>query len=132
MSRSDPSVLALASKLRGVSFHDVECQSVEGKGWGLTTTADLTSIDENIDNLPKLITIPHDLVLNQQTVEEYAKESREFRELYEAVGRQVRNHAYSLLSHHAPVFLTCYRALISDLAHDSLRGEMSFYSCWCN
>lgn len=89
MSRSDPSKLALASKLGGVDFHDVECQSVEGKGWGLTTTKDLSARDENIDGLPKLISIPHDLVLNQQTVEEYAKESREFRELYAAVGRQV-------------------------------------------
>ncbi len=89
MSRSDPTVLAVASKLRGVTFQDVECGSVDGKGWGLTTTRDLTTEDINISDLPKLITIPHELVLNQQTVEEYAKESREFRELYEAVGRQV-------------------------------------------
>jgi hypothetical protein len=89
MSRLDPSVLAVASKLRGVTFHDVECGSVDGKGWGLTTTRDLTTKDANIRGLPKLITIPHDLILNQLAVEEYAKESREFGELYEAVGRQV-------------------------------------------
>lgn len=89
MARSDPSILAIASKLRGVTFNGVECGSVDGKGWGLTTTRDLTTKDVNIGDLPKLITIPHDLVLNQQAVEEYAKESLEFRELYEAVGRQV-------------------------------------------
>jgi hypothetical protein len=89
MSRSDPVALAVASKLRGVSFYGVECKSIDGKGWGLTATKDLTTKDTNVDDLPKLMTIPHDLVLNQQTVEEYAKESREFKELYEAVGRQV-------------------------------------------
>ena len=89
MSRSDPYALAAASKLRGVAFRDVECKSIEGKGWGLTTTKDLTTKDASVEDLPKLVTIPHDLVLNQQTVEEYAKGSREFKELYEAVGRQV-------------------------------------------
>ncbi|OIW28543.1 SET domain-containing protein [Coniochaeta ligniaria NRRL 30616] len=88
MLRSDPSALEVASKLRGVTFQDVECGSVDGKGWGLTATRNLTTTDVNTGDVPKLITIPHDLVLNQQTVEEYAKESREFRELYEAVGRQ--------------------------------------------
>lgn len=121
MSRSDPSVLALASRLRGVVFQDVECQSVEGKGWGLATTEDLTTRDENIDGLPKLIAIPHNLVLNQQTVEEYAKESREFRELYETVGRQVLQlRLVSCLTPHTPVILTRCRLTISDLAHDSL------------
>ncbi|KAB5539536.1 hypothetical protein GE09DRAFT_970518 [Coniochaeta sp. 2T2.1] len=91
MSRSDPSILAVASRLRGVTFHDVECENVEGKGWGLTATKDLTTkdtTDADTDQLPKLMSIPHDLVLNQQAVEEYAKECTEFKELYEAVGRQ--------------------------------------------
>jgi hypothetical protein len=89
MSRSEPSTLIFASKLCGVTFHDVECKSVDGKGWGLTTTKDLIAEDATAKEVSRLITIPHELVLNQQTVEEYAKESREFRELYEAVGRQV-------------------------------------------
>ena len=89
MSRSDLSLLTVASKLRGVSFQDVECQIVEAKGWGLTATRDFTTKDKDVDRLPKLITIPHDLVLNQQAVEEYAKESPNFKELYDAVGHQV-------------------------------------------
>lgn len=89
MSRSNPSALAIASRLHGVTFHDVECGNAEGKGWGLTATRGLSTKDVDTGDSPRLITIPHDLVLNQQAVEEYAKESREFRELYEAVGRQV-------------------------------------------
>lgn len=37
-----------------------------------------------------LMSIPHELILNREAVEMYAKESREFRDLYDAVGRQVR------------------------------------------
>ena len=90
MSRFDPSILAATSRLRGVNFHNVECESVEGKGWGLTATKDLSTKEPDTDQLPKLMSIPHNLVLNQQAVEEYAKECTEFKELYEAIGRQVR------------------------------------------
>lgn len=128
MSRSDPSILAASSKLRGVSFHDVECLNVEGKGWGLVTTCDLTAKDTDGDEPPQLMGIPHDLVLNQQTVEEYAKESREFKELYDAVGRQV---FYSLALYTHTVRLTYYRLLISDFPH-SLRGVTSCCSSLCN
>jgi len=133
MSRPDPYAVAAASKLRGVAFRDVECKSIEGKGWGLTTIKDLNTRNASIDDLPKLITIPHDLVLNQQTVDEYAKGSVEFKELYEAVGRQVSQPSPDfLLPSLILVRLTCSRLVISDFARDSLRDEMFFYSSWCS
>jgi hypothetical protein len=83
MSRLDFSILKVSSRLNDVLFHDVECLSVEGKGWGLVSTRDLT------DDLPTLLRIPHDLVLNKDAVEEYSNIFRQFKELYDAVGRQV-------------------------------------------
>jgi hypothetical protein len=76
----------LLRKLHGVAVSDVDLQKVEGKGWGIVTTGDLTTENEEARNL---MTIPHDLVLNTTTVETYAKESRHFRDLYDAVGPKV-------------------------------------------
>lgn len=68
----------------GANFHNVEVQPIEQKGNGLM--AQKSSAD--IGQLP-LVTIPHSLVLNQEAVDEYAKEDKNFKALLDACGHKV-------------------------------------------
>lgn len=84
----DTQRFTLLRRLHGVDVSDIDLQKVEGKGWGIVTTEDLATEEE--DEARSLMTIPHELVLNTTTVETYAKESRNFRDLYEAIGPKIR------------------------------------------
>lgn len=64
--------------------NNIEVHPVPQKGNGLviqTTSADIGQ--------SALLTVPHDLVLNADAVEEYAKEDRNFRALVDACGHKV-------------------------------------------
>lgn len=65
-------------------FHGVEVLPVELKGNGLVAQQSLVDGEQ-----APLLVIPHGLVLNQEAVEEYAKEDRNFRALLDACGRKV-------------------------------------------
>ncbi|KAI0390865.1 hypothetical protein F5Y17DRAFT_442873 [Xylariaceae sp. FL0594] len=73
--------------LNNIKFHGVSAASIEGRGLGLVAEDDLGSDGEN-DTPVVLLTIPKDLVLSSAGVEEYAKESKEFRQLLDVAGGQ--------------------------------------------
>lgn len=72
--------------LHNITFTGVAVADTEGRGLGLIAERDLSNED---NELPALLTIPHDLILSAESVEEYAKENKDFRELLDAAGRQV-------------------------------------------
>lgn len=74
--------------LNDVCFFDVKIAETDGKGYGLLAERPLTTA-ENTYDVPSLLSVPHELVLNAEAVEEYAKEDRNFRLLLDAVGHQV-------------------------------------------
>lgn len=63
---------------------NVGIQPIQQKGNGLVTRASSSVIGQSA-----LITVPHDLVLNAEAVEEYAKEDKNFRTLLDACGHKV-------------------------------------------
>lgn len=67
------------------AFAHVELQQdIQHKGHGLIAQA----TSDNIGISP-VVKVPHDLVLNAEAVDEFAKEDRNFRELLDACGRKV-------------------------------------------
>lgn len=77
--------------LNDVSFIDVKVANISGKGYGLVAEKDLVNGDDNSES-PILLTVPKELVLCAEAVEEYAKESKNFRQLLDAAGHQVSTH----------------------------------------
>ncbi|KAI1751785.1 hypothetical protein F4782DRAFT_540800 [Xylaria castorea] len=68
-----------------ITFAGVDVADVDGRGLGLIAEKDL---DNENDDLPALLTIPKELVLSATTVEEYAKENKDFRQLLDVAGHQ--------------------------------------------
>lgn len=78
----------LGSKLNDVNFIDIKVQeSRESKGFGLVTERALSSKD--IFDIPTLLSIPHDLVLSAEFIEEHGKVDQHFRQLLDAAGGKV-------------------------------------------
>lgn len=73
--------------LNEISFVDVQVRSRGRKGYGLVCDRKLTTQQDTFD-LPTLITVPRGLVLNASSVEDYAKEDRNFRQLVDAAGKK--------------------------------------------
>ncbi|KAI1335421.1 hypothetical protein F5Y15DRAFT_249168 [Xylariaceae sp. FL0016] len=73
--------------LNDVTFYDVEVAKVEDRGYGLVAERDLFNEDDNVE-IPTLLTIPKDLVLCTEAVEEHARENKDFRQLLDVAGRQ--------------------------------------------
>lgn len=74
--------------LNHVRFTHGKLQDVgEGKGFGLVAASDLEGVEGTTD---AVLTIPHDLVLSAEVVEDYSKVDQNFKQLLEAAGRQVR------------------------------------------
>jgi hypothetical protein len=72
-----------------VNFFDVKVADIEGRGYGLVVERDLMNDADNVE-VPTLLTIPKDLVLSIEAVEEYAKVDKHFHDLHDAAGHQVR------------------------------------------
>ncbi|KAI0024234.1 hypothetical protein F4780DRAFT_768886 [Xylariomycetidae sp. FL0641] len=73
--------------LNGVTVADVKVGDVPGRGLGLMAERDLVN-DPTIGNNRPLLTIPRELVLSAEGVEEYARENKDFRQLLDAAGRR--------------------------------------------
>lgn len=69
------------------TFSHVEVKPIPGKGNGLIAQTDSSKIGQS-----PMIKVPHDLVLNEGAVEQYAKEDRNFRALLDASGHKVSVH----------------------------------------
>lgn len=67
-----------------VTFTHVKIQHIPEKGHGLITQA----AAEEIGQLP-LVTVPHDLVLNAEAVDEFSKEDKNFRALLDVCANRV-------------------------------------------
>lgn len=74
--------------LNGVVFGDVHAADIDGRGKGLVASKDI-SPHQGTTEPPVLLTIPKDLVLSAEGVEEFAKENQAFRQLLDASGHQV-------------------------------------------
>lgn len=79
--------LPVWARLNNVTFTNIEVTSSGAKGYGVVCQKDLTTADESPN--PTLLTVPRSLTLNQDAIEEYAKEDRNFRQLLDVVGRKV-------------------------------------------
>jgi hypothetical protein len=82
--------------LNDVDFLDVKIDAIDGKGYGLIAERALARVEDTYD-IPTLLAIPRDLVLSAEAVEQYAKVDKNFRELRQAAGRQVRSHFTSFI-----------------------------------
>ncbi len=76
------------ARLNNVSFHAVNIAHTTGKGYGVVCAQDLEPTSDPSTTSP-LLTVPHALILNAASVEEYAKEDINFRALLDAVGHRV-------------------------------------------
>ncbi|KAI4863867.1 SET domain-containing protein [Hypoxylon rubiginosum] len=73
--------------LNDVNFVDVKVANISGRGYGLIAEKELVNENDNSESLT-LLTVPKELILSAEGVEEYAKESKDFRQLLDAAGRQ--------------------------------------------
>ncbi|EFX03245.1 set domain containing protein [Grosmannia clavigera kw1407] len=81
------SSLPVWQTLNDVSFVDTRIAEIPGKGYGLVANRSLTTAKPTFHR-SSLVSVPHNLILNAETVEQYAKQDRNFRQLLEVVGRQ--------------------------------------------
>lgn len=79
------------STLNCVNFLDVAVANIDGRGNGLIAKKDLINPESDSEPLT-LLTIPKELILSAEGVEEYAKENKNFRQLLDTAGRQVSIH----------------------------------------
>jgi hypothetical protein len=75
-----------------VGFFDVHVEDTGESGYGLITDRELRNDEDNV-KIPTLLTVPKDLVLSAAAVDEYAKVDKNFRDLLEGAGHQVRDPA---------------------------------------
>ncbi|KAI2638873.1 SET domain-containing protein [Hypomontagnella submonticulosa] len=73
--------------LNDVFFFDVQVANIKDRGNGLVAKKDLINEDDTAE-LPSLLTVPKELVLSAEGVEEYAKENVSFRQLLDAAGHK--------------------------------------------
>ncbi|KAI1154591.1 hypothetical protein F4825DRAFT_162567 [Nemania diffusa] len=71
--------------LNNIIFSGIHVAEIEDRGLGLVAEKHLKS---ESDERSSLLTIPKDLVLSAVTIEGYAKESKDFRQLLDVAGRQ--------------------------------------------
>lgn len=72
-------------KLNDVNFLDSKVSDLGGvKGFGLVTERALNSKDTF--DIPTLLTVPRDLILSAEAIEEHAKADQHFRQLFDTAG----------------------------------------------
>jgi hypothetical protein len=86
MRRAQLPISALAAwmKLNDVMLYDIKVKDLGTKGFGLVAERPLSS--EDTFDMPAVLNVPKDLILSMETVKEYAKADKDFRELLNAVG----------------------------------------------
>jgi hypothetical protein len=90
MHRQQLPITALPAwcKLNDVNFLDIKITDLDApKGFGLVTERTLSSKDTF--EIPTLLIIPYDLILNAEAVEEYSKVDHHFRQLLDVAGGKV-------------------------------------------
>ncbi|KAJ4396085.1 hypothetical protein N0V93_000302 [Gnomoniopsis smithogilvyi] len=89
MTRERLSLQALPAWMgfNNATLANIEIQQIQQKGNGLVTRASSADIGQSA-----LINVPHDLVLNAEAVEEYAKEDSNFRAFLDACGHKSPRH----------------------------------------
>ncbi|KAI0134546.1 SET domain-containing protein [Xylariales sp. AK1849] len=120
MRRGEFSLNALPAwcAFNDVNFIDVNVADVEGRGYGLVAERGLRNDHDNVE-VPTLLTIPKDLVLSAEAVDEYAKVDKNFRDLLEATGHQ---------SHRGDILLFLLVQLI--LSSPDYTGPKGVHSPW--
>ncbi|TLS27175.1 hypothetical protein PpBr36_04591 [Pyricularia pennisetigena] len=88
MSQSDVPVdtLPIWSRFNGVVFDGVGIGQTEGKGYGLVAQRDLQA--EDGEKATALLSVPHELLLNSESVEQYARADQRFKDLFDVAGHQ--------------------------------------------
>lgn len=81
--------LPIWSRFNGVTFEGVRISQIEGKGFGLVSERIFQPPPDERTPNHRILSVPTELVLNAEAVEEYAKEDQRFRELLNAAGGQV-------------------------------------------
>ncbi|KAH8671115.1 hypothetical protein BX600DRAFT_239117 [Xylariales sp. PMI_506] len=118
MRRGEFSIQALPAwcGFNDVSFFDVKVAEIEGSGLGLVAERDLVNEPDNVE-IPSLLSIPKELVLSAEAVEEYAKEDKNFRDLLSVAGHE---------SHRRDILLfLMMQMIISSPDYDGPKGGMS-------
>jgi hypothetical protein len=89
MRRAELPISALPAwaKLNDVVFYDISVQRLEAKGFGFVADRALSS--EDTFDIPAMLSIPKDLILCHESVEEHARVDKDFRELLSAAGGKV-------------------------------------------
>ncbi|KAK4168818.1 hypothetical protein QBC43DRAFT_81382 [Cladorrhinum sp. PSN259] len=72
------------ARLSTVSFSGVTVTKTAGKGYGVFAMKAMTAAEGTLDT-PVLFTVPRELALNTNAIDEYAKEDKKFRQLLDAV-----------------------------------------------
>ncbi|KLU83825.1 SET domain-containing protein 8 [Magnaporthiopsis poae ATCC 64411] len=80
--------LPIWSRFNGVTFDGVRISRIEGKGFGLVSERIFQPPPDERTPNHRILSVPTELVLNAEAVEEYAKEDQRFRELLNAAGGQ--------------------------------------------
>lgn len=80
---SQEALLLPWAKLNDVEFNRVVPGTVSGKGGALIADEDISS--NEIGQQQTLLTVPRDLILSLERVQEHAKVDRDFREVLEAL-----------------------------------------------
>jgi hypothetical protein len=92
-----PQAFSPWAHLNGVGFHDVKPGQIAGRGSALLASKAVTNSSEGAECL---LTVPKDLILSLEQIQEQAKVDRDFRELLESLGDFGRVGSHILFSYH--------------------------------
>lgn len=75
-------------RLNNVTLYNVKIGHIQNRGTGIAASRNL-SAEETFDSTT-LISVPRELILSDEAIEEYSKEDKDFRELLHTTEFQVR------------------------------------------
>lgn len=89
------------ARLNGLEFLNCKLDLVGDKGIGLVATHELSLAagDAGLNDDKPLLKVPRDMALSAETIEDFAKTDQNFRQLLDAVGKQVNMHSRFMLQH---------------------------------
>ncbi|KAI6377502.1 hypothetical protein MCOR25_002484 [Pyricularia grisea] len=88
MSQSDVPIdtLPIWSRFNGVVFDGAAIAQTEGKGYGLVAQRDLQA--EDGEKVTVLLSVPQELLLNSESVDQYSRTDQRFKDLFDVAGHQ--------------------------------------------
>jgi len=78
----------------GVKLHNAELRCIKDKGIGICASSDISSSGSH-DQQNILLSIPQDLILSRERVQEHAKVDQDFRKVLERLGEFAEVRRYS-------------------------------------